>query len=62
MGLLGWSGRELAEKSGVTANTVSRILNGSNPLAETMLRLQQALEGGGVEFIPRGVRLRDDAK
>jgi transcriptional regulator with XRE-family HTH domain len=55
--------RELAKKAGVTANTVTRIENGSDAKQSTMERLQQALEAAGVEFIDEngggpGVRLR----
>jgi transcriptional regulator with XRE-family HTH domain len=60
---LGWGVRELAEKSGVTANTVSRIENGADAKLSTMNALQAAFEAAGVEFIPEngggpGVRLK----
>jgi transcriptional regulator with XRE-family HTH domain len=60
---LGWGVRELAEKSGVTANTVSRIENGADAKLSTMDALQAALEAAGIEFIPEngggpGVRLK----
>ena len=60
---VGWGVRELAEKAGVTANTVTRIENGADAKQSTMDRLQQALENAGVEFIDEngggpGVRLR----
>jgi len=60
---LGWGVRELAEKAGVTANTVTRIENGSDARQSTMESLQQALEAAGVVFIDEngggpGVRLR----
>ncbi|MCG8419719.1 MAG: helix-turn-helix domain-containing protein [Proteobacteria bacterium] len=58
MGLLGWEGKELAERAGVRPNTVSRAINGGDVLVSTLRKLQQALEEGGVEFIPGGVRLR----
>jgi transcriptional regulator with XRE-family HTH domain len=55
--------RELAKKAGVTANTVTRIENGADAKQSTIEKLQQALEGAGVEFIDEngggpGVRLR----
>jgi transcriptional regulator with XRE-family HTH domain len=61
---VGWGVRELAEKAGVTANTVTRIENGSDAKQSTMDRLQQALESAGIEFIDEngggpGVRLRE---
>ncbi|MCJ2044419.1 helix-turn-helix transcriptional regulator [Methylobacterium sp. J-078] len=60
---VGWGVRELAEKAGVTANTVTRIENGADAKQSTMTALRSALEAAGVEFIPEngggaGVRLR----
>lgn len=60
---LGWGVRELAEKAGVTANTVTRIENGADAKQSTIDALMAALETGGVQFIPEngggaGVRLR----
>ena len=57
---VGWGVRELAEKAGVTANTVTRIENGADAKQSTMDRLQHALEAAGVEFTngdQPGVRL-----
>jgi transcriptional regulator with XRE-family HTH domain len=57
---VGWGVRELAEKAGVTANTVSRIENGADAKQSTVDRLQRALEAAGVEFTngdQPGVRL-----
>ena len=66
---VGWGVRELAEKAGVTANTVTRIENGADAKQSTLDRLKSALEAAGVEFIDEngggpGVRLRkqDDGK
>jgi transcriptional regulator with XRE-family HTH domain len=60
---VGWGVRELAERAGVTANTVTRIENGADAKQSTMDRLKGALETAGVEFIDEngggpGVRLR----
>ncbi len=58
---VGWGVRELAEKAGVTANTVTRIENGADAKQSTMDRLQRALEAAGVEFTngdQPGVRLK----
>jgi transcriptional regulator with XRE-family HTH domain len=60
---VGWGVRDLAEKAGVTANTVTRIENGADAKQSTMDKLQQALESAGIEFIDEngggpGVRLR----
>jgi transcriptional regulator with XRE-family HTH domain len=61
---LGWGVRELAEKAGVTANTVTRIENGSDAKQSTLDAIRATLEAGGVEFIAKngggvGVRLRE---
>ena len=47
---VGWGVRELAEKAGVTANTVTRIENGADAKQSTIDALQRALEAAGVEF------------
>jgi transcriptional regulator with XRE-family HTH domain len=47
---VGWGVRELAERAGVTANTVTRIENGADAKQSTMDALQRALEAAGVEF------------
>jgi transcriptional regulator with XRE-family HTH domain len=57
---IGWGVRELAEKAGVTANTVTRIENGADAKQSTMDALQRALEAAGIEFTngdQPGVRL-----
>jgi transcriptional regulator with XRE-family HTH domain len=57
---LGWGVRELAEKAGVTANTVTRIENGADAKQSTIDALQRALEAAGIEFTngdQLGVRL-----
>jgi transcriptional regulator with XRE-family HTH domain len=60
---LGWGVRDLAQKAGVTANTVTRIENGADAKQSTMDKLQRALEVADIEFIDEngggpGVRLR----
>jgi transcriptional regulator with XRE-family HTH domain len=60
---LGWGVRELAEKAGITANTVTRIENGADAKQSTIDALLAALELAGVEFLgDDGVRLRTDSK
>jgi transcriptional regulator with XRE-family HTH domain len=61
---IGWGVRELAEKAGVTANTVTRIENGADAKQSTINALQRALEAAGIEFIngdQPGVRLTKGA-
>jgi transcriptional regulator with XRE-family HTH domain len=58
---VGWGVRELAEKAGITANTVTRIENGSDAKQSTIEAIRRALESAGVEFTNRdapGVKLR----
>ena len=55
--------RELAEKSEVSPNTVSRLERGEELKQSTVDVIRKALEVAGVEFIPEngggvGVRLR----
>ena len=57
---IGWGVRELAEKAGITANTVTRIENGADAKQSTIDALQRALEAAGIEFTngdQPGVRL-----
>ena len=57
---IGWGVRELAEKAGVTANTVTRIENGADAKQSTIDALRRALEAAGIEFTngdQPGVRL-----
>ena len=53
-GLVGWSQGELARRSGVSINTVVRFEH-SNPIAaarvETLKRVTDALEAGGVKVV-----------
>jgi len=60
---LDWSVRDLAAKSGVSINAISRFENGNDAYATTLTKLQRALEAGGVLFIDEngggpGVRLK----
>lgn len=56
--------RDLAEASGISAMTITRFETGKTKgYADTLDKLQRALEAAGVEFIPEngggaGVRLR----
>ena len=61
---LGWGVRELAEKAGVTANTVTRIENGSDAKRSTLDAIRSSFETAGIEFIPEngggaGIRFRE---
>ena len=53
-GLLGWSGTEVAQKSGVTRNTIHRLesFDGVPPSrSQSLIDLQKAFENAGIEFI-----------
>src|SRR6516165_4953050 len=57
---IGWGVRELGERAGVAANTVTRIENGADAKQSTMDALQRTLEAAGLEFTDGeqpGVRL-----
>lgn len=60
---VGWGVRELAEKSGVSTNTIARLERGEELKASTIEAIRSALEAAGVQFISEngggaGVRLR----
>ena len=62
---LGWGVRDLAKKAGINPNTVNRIENGRDSMAGTLVKIQNALESAGIEFIDpngggAGVRLKSD--
>lgn len=63
---LSWGVRDLAEKAGVTANTVSRCETTGGGQAATLEAIQDALEMAGVIFLPAddnggsGVRLKKE--
>ena len=61
---LGWGVRDLAEKSGVAANTVTRIENGADAKQSTIDAMRSTFEAAGIEFIPEngggvGIRFRE---
>ena len=62
---LGWGVRELADRAGLSPNTVSRFENGAATRVDTLGQMQDVLESAGVIFIRAdedggpGVRLRE---
>jgi transcriptional regulator with XRE-family HTH domain len=53
---LGWNMKELAERSGVSANTIDRFENGrAAPIPANLKALRQAFEDAGVRFTETGV-------
>ena len=61
---LGWSVRDLAAKSGIAANTVSRYENGADAYGTTLLNIETAFKEAGIIFIDDngggpGVRLKE---
>ncbi|MDA1091465.1 MAG: helix-turn-helix transcriptional regulator [Proteobacteria bacterium] len=61
---LGWGVRDLAKKTGISANTISRFENGTDARGSTLRKIQRALEDSGILFISGngggvGVRFRD---
>ncbi|TPN45322.1 helix-turn-helix transcriptional regulator [Mesorhizobium sp. B1-1-9] len=60
--LLNWSGRDLAERCGVSYPAIQRaerVDDMPNMQAKNLQAIQAALIAGGVEFIPNGVRLSE---
>jgi transcriptional regulator with XRE-family HTH domain len=57
--------RDLGQRAGVAANTVSRYENGMGTTVATLAEIQRVLESEGIIFIPAddmggpGVRLRE---
>jgi transcriptional regulator with XRE-family HTH domain len=51
---LKWGVRELAEKAGVNANTITRFEGGGGALAATADKLQAVFEAQGLEFTADG--------
>jgi transcriptional regulator with XRE-family HTH domain len=60
--MLDWSQKDLAQHSGVSDATIKLIETARiNSTPETRQTIQEALEKGGLEFLPQnGVRMRDD--
>ena len=60
-GLLNWSVRELAERSGVHRNTITNIETGkSGGEVSSLTAIRRTLEEAGVAFIEGGVKLKED--
>ena len=53
---LGWTLGELADRSGVNLNTISRFEAGRDILSGKLLRVEQALRAAGVRFENDGER------
>ena len=67
--LLGWTQQELAEAAAVSLNAVARLeQEKGDARMRTLTKIVQALERGGVEFLPSsdgkgpGVRLKRPVK
>jgi transcriptional regulator with XRE-family HTH domain len=62
---LGWGVRDLADRAGLSPNTVSRFENGAAARVDTLAQMQDVLERAGIVFVPAdetggpGVRLRE---
>ena len=62
---LGWGVRDLADRAGLSPNTVSRFENGAGARVDTLGQMQDVLERAGIVFVPAdehggpGVRLRE---
>jgi transcriptional regulator with XRE-family HTH domain len=47
---LGWTQKDLANKSGISMPTIARLETGGNPVASTVLVVISALRAGGIFF------------
>ena len=47
---LGWSVRDLSERTGLGTATVSRFENGADAYSETLRKIEAVLEAEGVRF------------
>lgn len=58
---LDWSTADLAEQTGITANTINKIERKQvTPHKETITAIQAAFEGAGIEFLPSdGLKRKD---
>ncbi len=62
-GMLGWTLKELSEKTNITIEAINKFERGEvdSPRKSTIQAIRQAFEGEGIEFIDQsGVRKRDD--
>lgn len=59
-GLLNWTIRDLAEKSGVHRNSVTRLESEGTVPGHAIRAIINALEDAGVVFTARGVELREE--
>lgn len=61
--MLDWSRERLADAAGISERTLIDFERGArSPVPATLAAIRRALEEAGVEFIERGVRLRDGVK
>lgn len=63
-GMLGWSLKELSEKTNLTPESINRIERGEidNPRRSTIQTLKEVFESEGIEFTEQsGIRLRNNA-
>lgn len=63
---VGWTVRELAERSGVHRNTITRLESGADGEVRTFGTLQATLEAAGIIFINEngegpGIRLKKNS-
>ncbi len=59
--LLNWPQKKLADAAGIGLSTLQNFeLGKSVPIPNNLAAIRRALEDGGVEFLPGGVRLKTD--
>lgn len=60
-GILNWTQGDLAERTEISATSIGSIESGATqPRESTLAIIQKAFEDAGIEFIPSGIRKRDE--
>jgi transcriptional regulator with XRE-family HTH domain len=58
--LIGWKQADLAKAAQLSLTALNNIERGeADPKSSTLLRIQQALEANGIEFMTGGARVRN---
>ena len=59
LGLINWDRKELAERSGLSLNGLSKIINGQSTTARSQKKIIRAFENAGLFFTRNGVEMDD---
>ncbi len=60
-GVLNWTQGDLADRTGISATSIGSIESGATqPRESTLAIIQKSFEDAGIEFLPGGIRKRDE--